>query len=1208
MMPSPEFIDKSSTLIASVKGKIGPLDELDDKAIDLAALMLKEAQKIQTIQEKVQQEQLARMMKDPKGKIFTTSMTDQCFRSSNSRRVADQLCYILKTLGIPKYLSWKKRFGLSLFKSFGRLLSPILVPVVKCMVRNETETVILPGEDRPLKIHLAKRCKEGVRVNLNHLGEAVLGEDEAQKRLQVYLEDLANPDIEYISVKISTIFSQINLLAWEHSLNLLAERLSELYSTAQAHHYTMANGASVPKFVNLDMEEYKDLHLTIEVFCKVLSDPQFHSYSAGIVLQAYLPDSFLVQQKLTAWAMERVTQGGAPIKIRIVKGANLAMECVEASLHNWPLACYENKPEVDANFKRMVEYGCLPARARAVHLGIASHNLFDVALALLIRSQNNVEQYVCFEMLEGMADHLRRVVQVAAGGMLLYCPAAKKDEFQNAVAYLVRRLDENTSPNNFLHSLFGLNPGSAEWKHQAALFSHSCKEVENVSALPCRKQNRQEPATHPDLYAAFNNEADTDWSLPQNVYWGKKLIEDWQNPIFSIPLVIAGKKLVKQQAEELESGRDPSNPNLELFKFSLANERDIEAALVSAKKAFPAWGATTVVERSLLLAKVAHALRNQRKALIGAMVANTGKSISEADAEVSEAVDFAEYYRRNIEELYCLEDISWSPKGTVLIAPPWNFPCSIPCGGIIAALATGNCVIFKPAFEAVLVGWLVANIFWEAGVSPEVLQFVSCRDEPIGSSLIKDQRVDLVILTGSTSTAKLFLKMRPNICLIAETGGKNAIIITSLSDRDLAIKTLLQSAFGYSGQKCSACSLAILEAEVYDDPHFRQQLRDAANSLSVGSAWSLHSKVTPLIHAPQPGSPLERSLYQLEPGEEWLLEPKQDPNNPQLWSPGIKMGVKAGSFTHQTELFGPVLGVMRAASLSEAIDLANGTAYGLTAGLQSLDPREHQLWMERIEAGNCYINRGITGAIVQRQPFGGHKESSFGIGFKTGGPNYLVPMMRAVQEKLPKETEPLNPLIEKLSDFAQLHLSEEEKAYWHASIGSYAFYWNSYFSKKHDPSNLLGQDNLLCYQPCKGLLLRLSPHDTVLNLLLSIAAVATVRGRLEISGESAQIDRVQPLIKVAELNLTGIVETEEQLIQRLENQSIQQGRLFSVPSQALQNGLNTNVRSVKISPMLANGRVELLNFLTEINFSIDYHRYGNLGVREDEKRRELKKG
>ena len=381
---------------------------------------------------------------------------------------------------------------------------------------------------------------------------------------------------------------------------------------------------------------------------------------------------------------------------------------------------------------------------------------------------------------------------------------------------------------------------------------------------------------------------------------------------------------------------------------------------------------------------MAHALRKSRADLIGAMVADTGKIISEADVEVSEAIDFAEYYRRNAVEVHALHDIEWQAKGVILVAPPWNFPCSIPAGGILAALAAGNSVIFKPAPEAVFVGWILAQAFWEAGVPQDLLQFFTCADEPVGSSLIQDPRIDSIVLTGATATARLFLEKRPGLDLSAETGGKNAMIITALADRDLAIKDLLQSAFGHSGQKCSACSLAICEAEVYDDPHFRQALCEAAASLCVGSPWNLTTKVNPLIRIPN--SILMKGLTTLEAGEEWLLAPKADPHNPQLWSPGIKLGVTPESFTYRNELFGPVLGVMRADNLAHALHLANGTPYGLTAGLHSLDEREHMYWIEHIEAGNCYINRGITGAIVQRQPFGGCKQSSFGPGAKAGGP------------------------------------------------------------------------------------------------------------------------------------------------------------------------------------------------------------------------------
>ncbi len=895
MIPPTEFIDKVNTLLANVKGKNTPLHDLQDKAVGLAALLIKEVRNIQTVQEKIHQEQLSRLMGDSEGKVFTTCMTDQCFRSQCNKRVADQLCYLMKKFGVPKFLSFEKKIEMKLFKSFGKLFSPLLVPAIKKILRKETSHLILPGNRKQLAVHISKRRKQGVRLNINHLGEAVLGEEEALRRLEVYKEDLADPEIECISVKISTIYSQINLLAWNETLEILSERLRVLYDIAKSHYYIKEDGSKVPKLVNLDMEEYRDLHLTIALFCKVLSEPKYKYVMGGIVLQSYLPEAFNLQQHLVSWAIERLSQGGAPIRIRIVKGANLAMERVDASLHNWPQAPYLKKIEVDANYKRMIEYGCHPVRSKAVYLGVASHNLFDIAFAFLLRSQNNVEEYVSFEMLEGMAEPLQRVIQALSDKVLLYCPVAKENEFQHAIAYLVRRLDENTAPENFLRVFFGLQPDSPEWKRQSSFFMNSVKLIHDVSEQPRRIQNRQNVPFQPDLYVPFENEPDTDWSLPQNVEWAKGILEINHGFLWKgckcdfIPLVIGGKEIIKTDSDQIGLGRDPSQLDKELFRYSLADQRDIEVALETAKQALEKWSSSTATERSDLLAQIAVGLRLQRHELIRAMVANTGKIISEADSEVSEAIDFAEYYRRNLEELYSFPDIEWKPKGTVLVAPPWNFPCSIPVGGILTALAAGNCVLFKPAPEAVGVGWILVNLFWEAGISREVLQFVMCEDEPIGSLLIKDSRIAVVSLTGATSTARQFLQMRPGLDLQAETGGKNALIITSMADRDLAIKDLVHSAFSYNGQKCSACSLAILEAEVYDDPHFRAQLRDAAVSLCVGSAWEMKSKMTPLIRIPKQGDPLHRALTQLEPGEEWLLEPKQDPHHQNLWSPGIKM-------------------------------------------------------------------------------------------------------------------------------------------------------------------------------------------------------------------------------------------------------------------------------------------------------------------------------
>lgn len=1195
-------IKKAEFLIQSVKGRTLSFDERKNKAIELAAIMIDEAQRILTETEKQQLSQLAGMMNDPNGKTFMTALTDQCFRSHRAGRVANQLIYVIKKYGVPQYLPLSKRLPLQAFAAIGQSFAKAAVPLTVRMIRKETNNVILPGEEHLLKKHLKKRAAEGVRVNLNHLGEAILGEKEALHRLQIYLNDLTKPEVEYISVKISTIFSQINLLAWEETMSILSDRLRQLYRTAMSNYFQRADGTSVPKFVNLDMEEYKDLHLTVALFRHVLDEPEFYHHQAGIVLQSYLPDSCLIQQELTVWARQRLNQGGAPIKIRIVKGANLAMEKVEASLYQWPQAPYMTKEDVDANFKRMINYGCAKEHAQVAHLGIGSHNLFDIAYTLLLRSENNVEKEVNFEMLEGMADHIRRVVQRLSGDMLLYCPAATKDEFQNAVAYLVRRLDENTAPENFLRHAFDLKPNTSIWNHQAELFAKACQHAKIVSYLPRRTQNRSKETFTDMFYQSFQNEPDTDWSLPQNRKWAKKIIENWQTKAHAaVPIVIGGKTIHSQ--EKVAIGEDPSFPNKELYRYTLANENQIDEALDISEKSKKEWAKTSVQERVRLLGNVANELRMQRGDLIGVMIADTGKTIVEADTEISEAIDFAEFYRFNLAEWNHLQDINWKSKGAVLVATPWNFPCSIPAGGILAALAAGNCVIFKPAPEAVLVGWILVQLFWKAGISRDVLQFLNCEDEPVGSLLVKDPRISAIILTGATSTAKLFLKMRPNLDLMAETGGKNTMIITGMSDRDLAIKDLLQSAFGHAGQKCSACSLAILEAEVYDDPHFLSQLRDAAESLTVGSQWNFKTKVNPLIR--KPNAVLLKGLTELEAGEKWLLQPHQDPNNPNLWSPGIKLGVRPSSFTFQQELFGPVLGLVRAESLSHAFEIMNQTPYGLTAGIHSLDEREQEEWIEKIEAGNCYINRTITGAIVERQPFGGCKESSFGKGAKAGGPNYLIQLMHPYQVGLPIENAvPCLEVKELSKEVEKYFVLDANLEDWSATIGSYAFYWNEYFSKKHDPSLLLGQDNIQAYIPHRHMILRGQKDDKPLDILKVIAAALTCHTSLEVSMGDEKLFKVLKEIKLNS-QISLYFESDEKFIKKISEKKIKRIRTLQNLSSDLLRAIIEKGCQINSGPVMSNGRIELLQYLREVSISSNYHRYGNLGPRENEERSSL---
>jgi RHH-type proline utilization regulon transcriptional repressor/proline dehydrogenase/delta 1-pyrroline-5-carboxylate dehydrogenase len=531
------------------------------------------------------------------------------------------------------------------------------------------------------------------------------------------------------------------------------------------------------------------------------------------------------------------------------------------------------------------------------------------------------------------------------------------------------------------------------------------------------------------------------------------------------------------------------------------------------------------------------------------------------------------------------------PLGVVVVAPPWNFPLSIPAGGALAALAAGNAVILKPAPEAVLVGWWLARALWDAGIPREVLQFLPCPDDDVGRGLITDPRVGGVILTGSVDTARLFLGWRPDLTLFAETSGKNAIIVTSLADRDQAIRDLVRSAFGHNGQKCSAASLAICEAEVYDDPDFRRQLRDAAQSLAVGSAWERRSRVTPLTQPP--GAALRRALTVLDAGEAWLLEPRPAPDNPRLWSPGIKLGVQPGSFFHRTECFGPVLGLMRAADLDEAIALANATPFGLTSGLQSLDDREIARWVDRVEAGNLYVNRPITGAIVGRQPFGGWKASSVGPGAKAGGPNYVLQLGRWRQTALPApDREPLPERLDALLERCLAALSaEEDRAVARASAASYARAWRQHFGREHDPSAILGERNAFRYRPCRRVLVR---GGSAADLPVAQVALAARAVGVPLTVSLPPDARPAPSL-AGDGGIDIVVETDAGFVERLAHPGdTERVRVWAPMSTADRLAAIGVGLTVVEAPVLANGRLELRWYVREQAVSQILHRYGNV--------------
>ncbi|MBE0498662.1 MAG: proline dehydrogenase family protein [Campylobacterales bacterium] len=1150
---------------------------------------------------------MERMLKDPMNKLFLIELLDQSFRSKESRRVAEQLEYLFDKYGKTDVFSPFEEMLVWLFRHAGIYLPDISVALFIRYLRDDISNVVIKGEDSALSRHLRLRRKEHTRVNINIIGEAVLGEQEAAERIQKYIRALQNPDIDYLSVKISTLFSQIVPLAHDYSVTEISHRLQKIYEAAMQHSFVNAEGKRQHKFVNLDMEEYRDVQLTLDVFMQTLSQERFHAMHAGIVLQAYLPDTLNHLKRLITWAKERAKNGGAPIKVRLVKGANQEMELTEASLRGWPCVTYLNKAETDANFKLLLDLLLSPEVAPYVHTGLASHNLFDHALGMALARERHLEAYYTAEMLEGMSETAYRLLKKEKLQVILYAPTATAETFTNAIAYLVRRFDENTAEQNFLRHSFGLKVDSPAWVKLVKSYDDALKMLPQLRLEPYRKQDRNAEVytqqSDPDTYR-FENESDTDFALPKNRRWAEAVRDTWKNISenggYHADPVVAGRALHSEQRTEVPD-KSQYHKKVIVGSYSTASSADLDEAVRISQADPDGWRTLDVPSRQKILMDVAQEFKKSRGDLIGIAAAEVGKVFTETDVEVSEAIDFLNFYADSVKKISALEGIQTEGKGVGLVVSPWNFPIAIPVGGIAAALASGNTVILKPSSNAVLCAQRLCECFWEGGVSRNTLQFVPSSGALAGEKLIPNPAIDFVIFTGGEETAYTMIQSRPEIHISAETGGKNATIVTSLADRDQAVKNVVASAFNNSGQKCSATSLLVLEKELYEDEAFKRMLIDASASLEVGSVWEFKNRIGSLVAAPSGN--LKHSLALLDENESWAIAPSYaDNSNPYMLKPSIRWGTKKGDFCHMNELFGPVLSVLCANDLEEAIAIVNATGYGLTSGLESLDEREQALWKERILAGNLYINRMTTGAIVRRQPFGGMRKSAIGSGKKAGGFNYVAQFMKIEHDRSTLGETRTHPYIQKLEALLENEVDFADEIKNAAETASYFAYWlDTEFFKAHDYSNIRGEHNTIRYLPLGSVLLRFEESDTLYEMLSSVAAVKMSGAELHISlPASPQSKSLLWLSSKRELLLDGtdsFVLQETSALQRAmrEVERIRFLHAENVSAQIYKDAAKDTLH-IASEPFVPHGRIELMHYFIEQSISDSFHRYGNLGL------------
>lgn len=1129
---------------------------------------------------------LSQMLADPDGLDFILRFVDDVIRPHDPHVAATALAR-LAARPLP-FLPAPLRSAVKAARVTARTNPQLTVAATRRAFRDVVGDLVVDVTDRTLPGALKRLSAGGNRLNVNLLGEAVLGDAEATRRLDATAALVARDDVTYVSLKVSSVIGPHNPWDFDGAVERAVERLRPLYRLARDH----------GTFLNLDMEWYAELDLTLEVFTRLLSEDEFSGYRAGIVLQAYLPDSLAAMQRLQEFAAARVARGGAPIKVRVVKGANLAMERVEAEVRGWELVTWPDKQSTDAHYKRVLDWAMTPERIRNVNLGVASQNLFEIAFAHLLAESRGVDgpadpdggpaREVEFEMLSGMASGQATVVAEDLGPLVLYVPVVDPAEFDVAIAYLVRRLEENSQPDNFMSGIFDLDDAGV-FDRERDRFLASLEQFLTTDEVPGprRTQDRsrtaeagpaeesaQTPEGAPDVVhptPAFTNTPDSDPSLAANRAWARE---------------IAARIPDSRLGEDAEGAAE------------LGSTADVDALVSQLRDAAAAWAARPARERADILRKAAVVLEQRRGELLEVAASEVGKLLDQADTEVSEAIDFANYYAAQAEELEDLDGAVFTPVALTVVASPWNFPLAIPAGGVLAALAAGSAVVLKPAPPARRCGAEIARALWDAGVPREVFALADLPDGDVSRALVVHEGVERVVLTGAYETAALFRSWRPDLPLLAETSGKNAIIVTPSADPDAAVRDIVNSAFSSSGQKCSASSLVVLVGAMARSERFRDQLVDAVRSLRVGPPEDLTSEMGPLVMPDD--EKLRRGLTVLEEGQTWAVPPQQLDDEGRLWSPGLRAGVAMDSEYHLTEYFGPILGIMTADDLGAAIEIVNRTDFGLTSGLHSLDPEEVVYWMERVHAGNLYVNRGITGAIVRRQPFGGWKRSGIGAGAKAGGPNYLLgfgsvaPSADVLGTRAPKVSaarRAARPLLRATKP----HLSKSEWRSLRRAAASDAAMWDARFGRDLDVSGLHAETNVLRYKPVP-VVVRAGAEARLEHTVRVVAAGLAAGAIVTLSHEARLPASVAAALR--ESRVTTRQETEDQWAYSATAYAGSRpldGRIRLVDGDASQLARHLDGSpdvAVWADPVTESGRVEMLPFLREQAVSITAHRFG----------------
>lgn len=934
------------------------------------------------------------------GRIMDWSMKNEHFKTQMFRFV-DVLPYLNSGQEVAKHLKEYFaeggdeipsvfNFGLGL----GSLAPSLLAGAVKKNV-TQMAKMFITGETPEDALPVLKKSRaQKMCFTADLLGEATLSEKEALDYQRRYLEliqwlsedskswkEEAQIDRDEhgpipkvnISVKVTALNSQIDEAAWDESLSSTKERLRPIFREA------IKRGV----FINLDMEQYAHKDFILQVFEDLILEDEFKSYPHwGIVLQAYLKDSLKDSERMVALAKRR----GVPFTVRLVKGAYWDFEIIFAQQKGWDIPVYMNKKETDANYESCCEV--LLKAYPSLRVAIGSHNVRSISTAIVLSEKLGLDPRVLeVQMLYGMAEPIKKSIVNLGIRLREY---ATIGELIPGMAYLVRRLLENTSNESFLKSKF------ADGASTEVLLQNPRQNIPVSAHVP------PNPNTPKEEFA-FENEPPIDFAIEES---RKKMLAALASEKAKFgqecPIVINGKEY---KNKETLPRFNPSHPKEIVGKVHLANIEQADMALNVACETLKTWSRTSPESRADLIDRLADLIDRDRYALSALQVHEVGKNWREADGDVAEAIDFCRYYAKDMRTLGKPRRVGHAPgevslyqyqaRGVSLVIAPWNFPLAILTGMVAAAVVAGNTVIMKPAEQSSVIAHRLMKLLLEAGMPAGVVSYLPGLGEVVGDYLVKSPKVSLIAFTGSKEVGLQILRNASVVhpgqthvkkCII-EMGGKNGIIIDVDADLDEAVQGVLYSAFGFQGQKCSACSRVIVLDSIYD--RFVERLQEATKSLRVGMAEHPLTIMGPVVDE-ESQMRIRRTIEEARRDSK-LLYQGDIPSEGYFVPPTLFVDVDPKSDLAQKEIFGPVLAIIRAKSLEHAIEIANGTEFALTGAFYSRSPANIEKVKVEFEVGNLYINRGSTGALVDRHPFGGFKLS--GVGSKTGGPDYLIQFM-----------------------------------------------------------------------------------------------------------------------------------------------------------------------------------------------------------------------